>query len=113
KTITKWTCQVAKQLRVWIPSKKIIIIADSAFATYALANTCIDLGITLISRMRLDARTFDFPSSSKSGRGRKRLVGKRLPTFKEMIDNPLLVWDTTEMAWYGGVRRKIKTLSGT
>ncbi|MCF7852615.1 MAG: transposase [Simkaniaceae bacterium] len=62
KTLTKWTCQVAMLLRRWIKHpKKITIIADSAFATYALANTCIDLGITLVSRMRLDARTFEFP----------------------------------------------------
>ena len=67
KTLNEWTCQVAMLLRLWIKQpKKITIIADSAFATYILANTCIDLGITLVSRMRLDARTFEFPEKPKS-----------------------------------------------
>lgn len=109
KTMTDWTCQVAILLRRWIgPSKKITIVADSAFATYLLANTCIDLGITLISRMRLDARTFEFPDS----KGRKKLVGKRLPTFKKMLEDPNLIWNIMETTWYGGIRKKVETLEG-
>jgi hypothetical protein len=47
KTLNEWSCQVAMLLRRWIKHpKKITIVADSAFATYAFANTCIDLGIT-------------------------------------------------------------------
>ena len=46
KTLNEWTCQVAMLLRRWLGhSKKITITADSAFATYILANTCIDLKI--------------------------------------------------------------------
>ena len=68
--MNEWTCQVVMLLRRWLGhSKKITITADSAFATYILANTCIDLGITLVSRMRLDARTFAFPPEKKSGKG--------------------------------------------
>ena len=66
KTMTQWTCQAVKLLRRWLgPTIKITVVADSAFATYLLANTCIDLDIILISRMRLDARTFDFPPPPK------------------------------------------------
>lgn len=110
KTMTEWTCQVAMLLRRWIgPSRKITIVADSAFATYLLANTCINLGITLVSRMRLDARTFEFPDP----KGRKKLVGKRLPTFKEMLEDPNLTWSIMETMWYGGVRKKIEILEGS
>lgn len=113
KTMTKWTCQVVMLLRRWLgPSKKISIAVDSAFATYALANTCIDCGISLISRMRMDARTFEFPSESK-GRGRKRLVGKRLPTSKAMLNDPAMIWNTMEVVWYGGERKKVEYLTGT
>lgn len=113
KTLTEWSCQVAMLLRHWIKHpKKITIIADSAFATYALANICIDLGITLISRMRLDARTFKFPEE-KPKKGRKKLVGGRLPTFKMMLEDPSLVWETLEILWYGGRHKKIDILTGT
>lgn len=112
KTLNEWTCQVAMLLRRWVKHpKKITIIADSAFATYILANTCIDLGITLVSRMRLDARTFDFPEKPK--KGRKKLVGKRLPTFQMMLKHSSLVWDTLEILWYGGKTKKIDILTGT
>jgi DDE superfamily endonuclease len=115
KTLTEWSCQVAMLLRRWIKHpKKITIVADSAFATYALSNTCIDLGITLISRMRLDARTFEFPEEKKGHKkGRKKLVGKRLPTFKMMLEDSSQIWDTLEILWYGGRNKKIDILNGT
>lgn len=112
KTLNEWTCQVAMLLRRWIKQpKKITIIADSAFATYILANTCIDLGITLVSRMRLDARTFEFPEKPK--KGRQKLVGKRLLTFKMMLEEPSRIWEKIEILWYGGKKKKIDILTGT
>jgi hypothetical protein len=113
KTMTQWTCQVAMLLRIWLgPSKKIWIAVDNAFATYALANCCIDSGVVLISRMRMDARTFQFPPESK-GRGRKKLVGKRLPTFNAMLEDPTLIWETITTMWYGGEMKKMECLTGT
>jgi len=112
KTLNEWTCQIAILLRRWIKQpKKITIIADSAFATYILANTCIDLGITLVSRMRLDARTFNFPEENPK-KGRKKLVGERLPTFKMILEDPSRIWDTAEILWYGGRKKKIDVLTG-
>jgi len=113
KTLTQWTCQAVKLLRRWLgPNIKIIVVGDSAFATYALANTCIDLGITLVSRMRLDARTFEFAPPPK-GRGRRKLVGKRLPTFRHMLKDTSLVWEKVTTLWYGGKIKEIQALSGT
>lgn len=113
KTLTKWTCQAVKLLRRWLgPNVKITVVADSAFATYLLANTCIDLNITLVSRMRLDGRTFGFPPDSK-GRGRKRLVGSRLPTFQQMLKDPTLDWEEVKTVWYGGKTKKLEILTGT
>lgn len=111
--MTKWACQVAILLRRWAgPNKKITIVADSAFATYLLANTCIDNRVALVSRMRTDARTFEFPKK-KEGRGRKGLVGKRLPTFKTMLEDPAIEWNTKDFGWYGGERKKMEFLTGT
>ena len=113
KTMTEWTCQVAMLLRRWLgPNKKISITVDNAFATYALANKCIDYDVVLISRMRMDARTFEFPLESPKKRGRKKLVGQRLPTFKTMLEDTAIVWNTLELNWYGGERKKIEYLTG-
>lgn len=114
KTLNDWACQVAILLRRWIgKSKNITIVADSAFATYILANTCRDQKIHLISRMRLDARTFEFPEELKGKRGRKRLVGKRLPTFNQMLEDPSCKWKTVEVAWYNGSKKPLEILNGT
>lgn len=113
KTLTQWTCQTVKLLRRWLgPTIKITVVADSAFATYLLANTCIDLGITLVSRMRLDARTFEFPPPPK-GRGRRKLVGQRLPTFQRMLKDTSLFWKAMTIGWYGGKAKEIQVLTGT
>lgn len=114
KTLNAWACQVAILLRRWIrKSKNITIVADSAFSTYILANTCKDLEIKLVSRMRLDARTFEFPNEMKGKKGRKRLVGKRLPTFNQMLEDPSYEWKTAEVAWYNGSSKILEILHGT
>lgn len=112
KTLNDWASQVVKILRYWAGNSiKINIVADSAFATYLLANTCIDHNINLTSRMRLDARTFEFPSIKKNGQ--KNLVGKRMTTFKEMLKEDSLKWEVDEIFWYSGKMKKIEFLTGT
>lgn len=111
KTLNNWASQAVKLIRKWAgPSMKITIIADSAFATYLLANTCIDCRVNLTSRMRLDARTFEFPTANK--KGRTNLVGKRMSTFNEMLIDPALTWTIDEILWYNGKMRKIEFVSG-
>src|SRR6187402_3703976 len=111
KTMTNYVCQVVKLLSKWLPGRKITIVGDSAFATYALANTCIKNNIGLVSRMRVDARTFKFPDASK-GRGRKKIVGDRLPTFKEMSEDPSTPWEDMEVDWYSESKKKLQVISG-
>ena len=112
KTLNEWACQVIKLIRRWAgEDKKISIIADSAFATYILANTCVDHKINLTSRMRLDARTFKFPVANK--KGRINLVGPRMPTFNEMLMDPCLKWQKTKIHWYNGKKKTIEFIAGT
>lgn len=112
KTLNEWASQIVRIIAKWIGKiKNITIVADSAFATYVLANTCIDAGVSLISRMRLDARTFEFPTINK--KGRPRLVGKRLPTFEKLAKEPSQVWQRTNVKWYGGINKEVEFLTGT
>ena len=112
KTMNEWACLVVKLLRRWLPLKHITIVADNAFATYILANTCIDNKMHLVSRMRLDARIFEFPAEQKN-KGRKRLVGKRMPTFNQMLADKSQLWSNCEVSWYGGGNKKIEILTGS
>lgn len=112
KTLNDWACQCVRAFRKWLgASIKLTLVADSSFATYKLANTCIDLGVTLISRLRLDARLFSFPPE-KLMRGRKRLVGTRLPTLNETMNDPNHEWISLEVTWYGGKKKEVLVLTG-
>lgn len=112
KTLNEWASQIVRIVAKWIGKiKNITIVADSAFATYILANTCIDMGANLISRMRLDARTFEFPAINK--KGRPRLVGKRLPIFTELAKDDSQIWKEVNVRWYGGITKGVSILTGT
>jgi hypothetical protein len=112
KTLNDWTSQIAKLIRKWAgKDRKISIAADSAFATYILANTCIDNKINLTSRMRLDARIFQFPVANK--KGRINLTGLRMPTFNEMLSDLSLKWQKMKVDWYKGQKKTIESISGT
>lgn len=111
KTLNDWASQCIRIFSKWIGKLcRINLVADNAFATYQLANTCIDCGVSLISRIRLDARTFAFPEKNK--RGRPKRTGKRLPTFEELSKEPSGEWRETDVKWYGGETKKVSIRSG-
>jgi len=114
KTLNDWASQIAATLRRWLgPLKILTLVADSSFATYKFANTCVDLGISLISRMRLDARFYDFPPEQSVKKGRKRIVGSRLPTPNAMLEQNSRAWVAMEVNWYGGERKQIEFITGS
>jgi hypothetical protein len=84
KTSVDWARQMCYQLRRWLPQMPIRLVVDGAFATAGLAWTALKLNISLISRLRLDARIFDFPEV-KSGPGRPAKRGRRLLAPKALM----------------------------
>lgn len=113
KTLTDWACQVAFAIRRWSKNFGLTIVADSGFATYKFANICVDLSINFISRMRLDARFFDYPPIPTGKKGRKRLVGKRISTPAQMLNESSHIWTSVEVRWYGGKKKSVEYLTGT
>ena len=76
KKMTEWACQIVFVLRRWVgKSRKITIVADSAFACFKLAYACIKNDVGLISRLQLNARLYDFipenPNKKKKTSGGK------------------------------------------
>lgn len=62
--------------------------------------------------MRLDARTFEFPVLEPGKKGRKRLVGIRMPTFEQMLKDDFQVWEKSAINWYKGNIKIMETLTG-
>lgn len=114
KTTIDWTIQALKQTQRWVKNKKIILVGDGGFAVAALAWACLKLKVTLVSRLRMDARLFDFaPERPPGQRGRWASKGNRLMTFKEMLQATNLSWREGDVLWYGGVKKRIKFLTST
>jgi hypothetical protein len=107
KTTVDWARQMCFQLRRWLPEMLIILVADGGFASAQLAWTALRLKISLISRLRLDARIFDFPEI-KSGPGRPAKRGRRLLPPKHLLKCPNTPWKEAEVWWYEGRKQKIQ-----
>lgn len=114
KTLTEWTVQLIIVIRKWLKKEiPFVIVADVAFASHKIAHACAKFNGALVSRLRMDARIFNFPDHSKKRRGRPLLVGKRCPLFSDYLKDPSLVWQEVEVDWYGGCRKKLLVYSGT
>jgi len=113
KTTVDWTIQAVGQVSRWLESAAFTVVGDGAYASVALARACAARRATLVSRLRLDARLYDFPELPPPGkRGRKPKKGPRLPSLRQRLEDPEQPWRETEVAWYEGVRKPVRLLSG-
>lgn len=113
KTATQWTIQLIKTIRRWLGKNlKFVLVADSAFSCHKIAHACAKAHGALISRLRMDARIFNFPDTNKKRRGRPLLVGKRCPLFTDYLKDLTLTWQEIEVDWYGDRRKKLFVYTG-
>lgn len=112
KTTIDWAIQIMKQIRRWIPQKTIIFTADGGFANARLAWECLKHSVSLVTRLRIDARLFDFPEKIP-GPGRPAKKGKRLLTPKKMFQIKSSVWKRVKIKWYGGKLKEVEYISTT
>lgn len=106
KTTVDWARQMCFQLRRWLPTIALILVADGGFANAQLAWTALRLNISLICRLRLDARIYDFPGL-RQGAGRPAKRGKRLLAPKTLLERPDVPWKKVKVSWYGGLVREV------
>ena len=105
-----WAIQVVKQIRRWDPSRTLYLIADGGFACAKLCWNCLKYDVSLISRLRMDARLFALPSEYH-GRGRPPKRGSRLLKPKEMFNLENLDWSLADVLWYGGEKKAVLYLT--
>lgn len=114
KSTLQWTIQMLKQVVRWLPNMPIILVGDGGFACAKLAWMCLKYKISLVSRLKINSRLYDFPPPDEPGkRGRKKTKGTRMVSFKEMLEMPDLEWKEVIIDGYGKKKKRIKYISTT
>jgi hypothetical protein len=114
KLLTDWARQMLLQVARWLPDRQVIVVADMSYAAIELLEA-VRRHLTVITRLRLDARLFDPPPARQPGqRGRPRVSGARQPTLAQRLSDPTTRWRRiTVTHWYGGQDRQLAITSGT
>jgi hypothetical protein len=114
KTSVDWVRQMMKQVRRWLPGRRLVLVVDGGFAAVSLALACVNNKVVMVSRLRWDAALYHPPGLQPPGkRGPKPAKGqrqRRLQGWAERSDTP---WETVEVSWYGGERKPLWVFSRT
>jgi len=114
KKLTDWARQLLLQTARWLPERRLVAVGDMSYAAIELL-TALRRHLTIVTRLRFDARLFDPPPPRKPGqRGRPRVSGARQPSLTERLHCSETVWQRVAVTnWYGGSDRLIDIASGT
>lgn len=116
KTSLDWIRQMLLVVRRWLPKRTLVLVVDGALAAVKLGLHCAAdrVGITYVSRLRLDAALYDPPLPRPKGkRGKKPKKGARIASLKSRLTDKTTVWESHDVAWYGGRPRRLELTSGT
>jgi hypothetical protein len=115
RTLADWACRMVSQLRHWLPSQQIVLVADSSYAVLGFLAHCCQLArpVTVVTRLRLDARLFAPPPRRVRGAsGRPRTVGARLPSLETRLASADTRWQrVTVPRWYSQGPRQVEIVS--
>ncbi len=112
KITVEWTIQAVNVVSRWLGRRCWTLIGDGGYACVRLAHAGLARGVTLISRLRLDAQLHAFPDrNAPRRRGPKPLKGRRLPALKDRVAEALAYGKDLEIPWYGGATRVVRILS--
>ena len=113
KTSIDWTIQALKVLRRWEPLRQLILLVDGGFASFELLKACCQLHVTLICRLRIDAKLYEFPPPLVKGkRGPKPKKGPLLPSLKTLAPGSTQEWKQAQLHWYQEGGKQISYQSG-
>ena len=99
KTTLDWTIQMVHLVARWL-QKPWVLVGDGAYACVRLAWACRTHQVTLIARLRLDARLYAAPEPRSPGtRGPKPKKGPRLPTLKSRLDEAKQQGQEVAVSW--------------
>ncbi|MEP7284154.1 MAG: transposase, partial [Chloroflexota bacterium] len=116
KKSTDFARQMVFQWSRWLPDKALVVIGDNAYSglDFLHAYQSLTQSVTLITRLRLDAALYEpAPVRQPKQKGHPRLKGKRLPTPRQVADNPHTLWTRRTLSWYDQPARTIEFCSFT
>lgn len=117
KKLTDWARQALLQVRRWLPTRQLVIVADSGFAVIALLAQLQGLPnpVCMITRFRLDAGLYaPAPARKPQHQGRPSVKGARLPTLAQVLRDRATKWTRVTIPdWYGEGTRRIEIVSNT
>lgn len=116
KALPEWAGQLMGLIHRWLPGREVVVVADSSYAVIALLKQVSDLpGVSLITRLRLDAALYDpAPARLPRRNGRPRKKGARRPTLQQVLKNAHTQWTPlTVSQWYGGGARAVEVCTDT
>lgn len=115
RTLADWAQLMISQLRHWLPGRCLVVVADGSYAVLALLRHCAQLtpAVTLIARLRLDARLYaSAPERTPGTKGRPRKKGPRLPTLESRVHSPHTPWHRVLIpCWYDHKPRIVEMVS--
>jgi hypothetical protein len=103
RTLVGWVELMIDKVRRWQPDREIVLVGDGSYAAIGLVQRCQRLKkpVALVSRLRLDARLFDFPGlQPTSKRGPKPKKGVRLTKLVQRVADPQTGWRRLALVLY-------------
>lgn len=96
----------------WFRHRHFVLAADGDYNAHETARFATQRRgrLTLVSKFYPDARLYE-PAPVYSGHGRPRVKGAKLSTPQEVVAGSARI--RLNVAWYGGGRRDVETVSGT
>ena len=104
RTLVQWAEYMIDKVRRWQPEREIMLVGDGSYAAIVLIQRCqrFKNPVKLVSRLRLDARLFDFPKPQpKSKRGPKPKKGDRQTKLSQRLEDPETKWQELKIVLYG------------
>lgn len=85
KTTVDWAVQLVQQVSRWV-QRPWLCVADGGYGNLTFGWQCRHQGVSLSSRLRLDAHRYDFaPAYAPHRPGKPRTKGARLPTPQQRL----------------------------
>ncbi len=117
RSLAEWARLMVCQLRRWLPDRPLVVVADSTYAVLAFLDACRKLAhpVTMVTRLRLDARLFaPAPPRLPGTTGRPRQVGSRQPSLAAVLADPATTWRRLRVPrWYSQGPRWVEIVSAT
>ncbi len=102
KTVGMWAHQMISLVRHWLPEREISLMGDTAYSVLELGLHAQDQHVTLITPARFDSVLHaPPPERCQHTMGRPRVVGQRLASLEQVLQDPETLWQKLTLDWYG------------